>query len=80
MTEVTATNIERHSMGDLVLVTADLASVTDNYTWTVPHINDIIDYNFNTTVDDSHGGTVAANVITFKIGTARSGRISVWGK
>ncbi len=80
MVEVTATNIERHIMGDLVLVTADLATVTDNYTFTVPHISKILDYNFNTTVDDSHGGTISANVITFKIGDARSGRISVWGK
>ena len=80
MTEVVKANVERHSMGDLVIVTADLSDVGDSETYNVPHISRILGWNFHPQTDDSCGGTVSANVITFKNGTTQAGKCTVWGK
>lgn len=79
MVEVSATNIQLHSMGDLRVVTADLTSVGNAETFTVPHLRKIVHWTFSCTTDDETGGTVSGNVITFANGAAIEGSIAVLG-
>ena len=79
MTEVSATNIEVHSMGDLKLITADLSSVGNAETFTVPHLRKIKHASFTCTTDDDSGMTYSGNVITFANGASIAGSIAVMG-
>lgn len=77
---VTVTNIEKHSAGDLIMVTADLASVANGNTWTVPHINKIVGAPVITcTTDATISATTATNVVTFVDGATLAGSITVFG-
>jgi hypothetical protein len=80
MVEVASTNIIRSVDGDEVKVTADLSSVGNGETWTVPHISNITFWSFSCTTDDDTGGTVSGNVITFANGASIAGKCRVWGK
>ena len=80
MTEVTSTNVERHSDGDLVVVTADLSNLDNGETFTVPHISKIKAWHASATTDAAIGGTVSSNVITFANTGTLSAMIEVKGK
>ena len=80
MAEVTATNVEKHSDGDLVVVTADLSSLDDSETFTVPHLSEIKCWYATATTDAAIGGTTSGNVITFKNTGTLSACIEVKGK
>lgn len=79
MTEVSATNIQLHSMGDLRIVTADLSSVGNAETFTVPHLRRILHASFTCTTDDDSGMTYSRNQITFANGASIAGSIAVFG-
>jgi hypothetical protein len=81
MTEVSVTtgSLKKHSMGDLVLITADLTSVGNAETFTVPHLKKILHASFTCTTDDDSGMTYADNVITFANGASIAGSIAVMG-
>ena len=79
MVEVTATNIRKSSDGNQIVVTADLSSVGNGETWTVPHIRKIEHWSFTCTTDDDSGGTTSGNIITFANGASIAGTCRVWG-
>jgi len=82
MTEITVTSgtLKKHSMGNLLFITADVTSVGNGETWTVPHIRKIYSWGFSCTTDDTSGGTVAKNVITIANGASIAGTIWAMGK
>lgn len=80
MVAVTAANVTKRSHGDEIVVTADLSSVGNGETWTVPHVRTINFWSFACTTDDDSGGSVSGNVITFKDGADLAGKCRVWGK
>lgn len=80
MVAVTATNIKKHISGDQIKVTADLSSVGDGETFTVPHLRIIEDWAFSCTTDDDTGGTISGNIITFANGASITGKIAVYGR
>ena len=79
MVEVSVSNIRKASSGNEIVVTADLTSVGNGETWTVPHITNINHWSFSCTTDDDTGGTTSANVITFANGASIAGTCRVWG-
>ncbi len=82
MTEITITGgtLRKDSVGNLIEVSADVTSVGNNETWTVPHLRKITAWGFAPTTDDSAGGTVSGNVITIKNGTDQAGKIWARGQ
>lgn len=80
MTEVTKTNVAKHSSGDQIKVTADLSDVQGSYTFTVPHLKSIHDWSFSPTTEVDFGATVSGNVITFATSTTIAGNVAVYGR
>lgn len=80
MAAVTAANVEKDSMGSLILVTADLSSIDNGDTWKVPHLTSIRGWAPACTTAASIGGTVSGNTITFATGSSLACKCSVWGK
>jgi len=80
MVEVTVANVRKSVHGNEVVVTADLTSVGNGETWTVPHLSTIDHFSFTTTTDDGTFGTTSGNVITFANGASLAGTCRVWGR
>lgn len=80
MTEVSVANIDKTTHGDEMVITADLSSVGNGETWTVPHISNIKMWSFSCTTDDDTGATVSGNVLTFANAASIAGKCRVWGK
>ena len=80
MVEVDVTNIRKTVHGNEIVVTADLTSVGNTETWTVPHLRVIEHWTFSCTTDDDTGGTISGNVITFANGASIAGTCRVWGR
>ena len=81
MVEITVTSgtLRLHNLGNLRFVTADVTSVGDAETWTVPHLRTIYSWGFTCTTDDTSGGTVSGNVITIANGASIAGTIWAMG-
>lgn len=81
MVEITVTSgtLRKDSVGNLILVSADVTSVGDGETWTVPHLRQIINWGFACTTDDTAGGTVSGNIITIANGASIAGKIWAMG-
>ena len=77
---VTVTNIVKHSAGDQIKVTADLASVGNSETYKVPHLTEIEDGRADCTTDDTISITFSGNTVTFLDGTSLAGRLVVYGR
>lgn len=80
MAAVTAANVEKDSMGSLILVTADLSSIDNGDTWKVPHLTSIRGWSFGCTTDDDTGATISGSTMTFVNAAQLAGKMSVWGK
>lgn len=79
MTEVTVANVRKSVFGNEIVVTADLSSVGNAETWTVPHLTNINHMTFTCTTDDDTGATISGNVITFANGASIAGTCRVYG-
>lgn len=77
---VTAGTLKKHSSGNQIKVVADLTSIDNNETFTVPHLRVIDDWHASPTTDDKIGGTVSTNVITFKVTGTLAANIAVYGR
>lgn len=75
MVEITTSNVEKYSLGNLIGVRADATSVGNGETWTVPHLRKILKWGFTCTTDDTSGGTVSGNTITIANGASIAGVI-----
>lgn len=77
MVEISVTDgtTRRSVIGNRKMVTADVTSVGNGETWTVPYLTKIINWGFTCTTDDTAGGTVSGNVITIADGAAIAGTI-----
>lgn len=83
MAAATIANLRFHSAGDMQFVTADLTSVADTNTWTVPGLSSID--NIFVTVKTGGtpqyaGATWAANVITFDMSGTASLTVTAIGR
>lgn len=76
---VTAGTLRLDNLGNLRLVSAQLTSIDNADTWTVPHIRQIVAWGIRCTTDDDTEGTISANVITFANGAQLEGRAWVLG-
>ena len=77
---VTAGTLELNNLGNLRLVSAQVTSVDNADTWTVPHLQEIVCWGFKCTTDDTTEGTIDGNVITMVNGAALAGRIWALGR
>ena len=76
---VTAGTLRLDNLGNLRLVSAQITSIDNDDTWTVPHIRQIVAWGIRCTTDDDTSGTISANVITFKNGAQLEGRVWALG-
>ena len=76
---VTAGTLRLDNLGNLRLVSAQITSIDNDDTWTVPHIREIVVWGIRCTTDDDSGGTVSANVITIANGASIAGKIWALG-
>ncbi len=85
MAAVTATNIQKHSSGDQIKVTATLTDVTDTNTFDVPHIGDIEDWTWAPTSAPGDGLSAVITLgnrmtLTAVNSGTQDGVISVYGR
>lgn len=68
MVEVTVTSgtLKKHSVGNLIMITAEVTSVANGETWTVPHLRKIYMWGLTPTAAQTSqvGGAVSGNTIT----------------
>lgn len=76
---VTAGTLRLDNLGNLRLVSAQLTSIDNADTWTVPHMRQIVAWGGKSTTDDTSEGTISANVITFANGASLEGRFWALG-
>lgn len=76
---VTAGTLRLDNLGNLKLVSAQITSIDNDDTWTVPHIREIVVWGIRCTTDDDTEGTLSGNVITFKNGAQLAGRVWALG-
>jgi hypothetical protein len=83
MTEITVTSgtLRKDSVGSLWLVSADVTSVGNGETWTVPHLRAIVAWALTpTTAQTSQvGGAVSGNTITIANAADSPGKIWAMG-
>lgn len=83
MTEITVTagSLRKDSVGNLIMVSANVTSVGNGETWTVPHLTSIVAWDLTpTTAQTSQvGGAVSGNVITIANAADSPGKIWAMG-
>ncbi len=80
MTEITKTNLRKHSSGDQIKITVEASDIQGGYTFTVPHLRKIEDWSYGATAENDLGASISDNVLTFATGTTVAGRIAVYGR
>ena len=81
MVAITVTKTEKHNSGDQIKVVSTVTSLANTNTYIVPHIQNIEDWTFTCTTDDSAGGVVTlGNTITFAAGGTIKGTLTVYGR
>jgi len=83
MTEITVTagTLRKDSVGNLFMVSADVTSVGNGETWTVPHLTNIVSWALTPTAAQTSqvGGAVSGNVITIANAGDTPGKIWAMG-
>jgi len=80
MVEITKANLTIHSAGDQKKITVEASNIINNYTFTVPHLRKIDDWNYGLTTEADLGATISGNVMTFVTASTVAGRIAVYGR